>query len=255
MSARDHQPGFFRRKFVVEERYLPADARLGLYRTSGVLIAAGLVAFLILLVGVLTHTGFERLDTPVEHWFDSLRSKDVTSFMIVLALVFGPVGMPIIVAIVTVTWLLLAKHAWRPILLAAGMATGVILAQVIAPIVKHPRPPIGLMLAGPDHTFSFPSGHVLGASDFFLILAYLLASRKQHRGFAIGAFVVAIAALLLQVFSRLYLGYHYISDTTASMALSTVILGVVIAIDTRRTVRIAGERIEGAHSQLQREGT
>jgi undecaprenyl-diphosphatase len=204
---------------------------------------------------VLTHTGFQRLDTPVEHWFDALRSRDVTVFMIVLATVFGPVGMPIIVLIVTVVWLIFAKHAWRPLVLAAGMATGVILAQVIAPIVKHPRPPIGLMLAGPDHSYSFPSGHVLGASDFFVILAFLLASRVQRRGFAIVAFVVGILMILLQVFSRLYLGYHYISDTTASMALSAVILGVVIAIDTKRTVRIRGERVEGEHSQVQQDRT
>lgn len=234
---------------------MTVGARRGLYRASAILITVGLAAFVVLLVGVLTHTGFQRLDTPVEHWFDDLRSRDVTTFMIVIALVFGPVGMPIIVVIVTVVWLLAASHAWRPLVLAVGMATGVILAQVIAPLVKHPRPPIGLMLAGPDHSYSFPSGHVLGASDFFVILAFLLASRKQNRGFTIGAFTVAVLMILLQVFSRLYLGYHYISDTTASMSLSAVILGVVVAIDTRRTARISGESVRGADSQLQRDGT
>ena len=175
--------------------------------------------------------------------------------MIVLAIIFGPIAMPIIVLVVTVAWAIAAKHVWRPFLLAVGMATGVILAQVLAPVVRHPRPPIALMLFGPDKSFSFPSGHVLGASDFLLILAFLIASRRQRTGFTVTVFTVAVLGLLLQVASRLYLGYHWISDTTASIALSMVIVGAIIAIDTRRTARIRGERIEGDHSQLQVDGS
>jgi undecaprenyl-diphosphatase len=135
------------------------------------------------------------------------------------------------------------------------MITGVVLAQTIAPLVQHPRPPVGLMLFGPDHSFSFPSGHVLGTSDFLLITAYLLASRIQRTWFTITAFTVAIAGVGVQIVSRLYLGYHWVSDTTASIALSLVIVGAVIAIDTHRTVRVPGEPIAGPLSQLQRDGT
>ena len=245
----------FHSKFVVEERYLPVATRARLYGASAILIAIGLSAFIALLVGVLTHSGFELLDSPVEKWFDSQRNSDATGFMIVVAIVFGPVAMPIIVTVVAVIWIIAAKHAWRPLLLAGGMATGVIIAQVLAPIVKHPRPPIGLMLFGPDHSYSFPSGHVLGASDFLLLLAFLLASRRQQRGFTVAAFVIAALGIGLQVASRLYLGYHWISDTTSSVALSFVVVGVVIAIDTHRTVRVKGERIEGPNSQLQVDGT
>ena len=242
-------------KFVVEERYLPRATRTRLYVASAVLVSVGLIGFIILLVGVLTHSGFELWDTPVEKWFDAQRNADATGFMIIVAIIFGPIAMPIIVTIVAVVWILAAKHAWRPILLACGMAAGVITAQVLAPIVKHPRPPIGLMLFGADHSYSFPSGHVLGAADFFLLMAFLLASRRQRKGFTIGAFVIAALGIGLQVASRLYLGYHWISDTTSSVALSLVVVGVVIAIDTHRTVRVSGERIEGRNSQLQVDGT
>jgi membrane-associated phospholipid phosphatase len=245
----------FHSKFVVEERYLPRATRARLYAASAILVVVGLTAFIVLLVAVLTHSGFELWDAPVEKWFDAQRNADTTGFMVVVAIVFGPVAMPIIVTVVTVVWIIAAKHVWRPILLAGGMATGVIIAQVLAPIVRHPRPPIGLMLLGPDHSYSFPSGHVLGASDFFLLLAFLLASRRQQKGFTIIAFVIAALGIALQVASRLYLGYHWISDTTASVALSLVVVGVVIAIDTHRTVRVRGERIEGRNSQLEVDGT
>jgi undecaprenyl-diphosphatase len=242
-------------KLVVEERYVPAAERRNLYRLAFVLIAVGLVAFVLLMVGVLTHTGFERLDQPVERWFDAQRTRRTTGFMIALAIVFGPVALPIIIAVVLVVWIAVAKHLWRPVILAGGMLTGVILAQVLAPIVRHPRPPIGRMLFGPDHTFSFPSGHVLGTSDLFLLLAFLFASRVRRRSFTVLAIVVALLGIGAQVVSRLYLGYHWISDTTGSSALSLVIVGTVIAVDTRRTVRIHGERVSGEFSAEQRDGT
>jgi undecaprenyl-diphosphatase len=242
------------RRFVVEERYLEPAARRRLYVTSGILVAVGLVTFLVLLLAVLTHSGIALLDEPVERWFNAQRSAASTGVMIALAIVFGPVALPIIVLVVLVVWVITARHLWRPLLLAAGMLTGVVLALSIAPVVRHPRPPLGLMLLDPDHTYSFPSGHVLGTSDFFLILAFLFASRIQRTWFTVSAVTLAVVVVVAQVASRLYLGYHWLTDTTASIGLSMVVLGAVIAIDTRRTVRIAGESVDD-DSQRQAEGT
>jgi membrane-associated phospholipid phosphatase len=231
-------------RFIVEERVLEPAARRRLYVTAAVLIVVGLAAFIVLLVGVLTQTGLERLDEPVDSWFDSFRSPDATAFHIAMAVIFGPVALPIIVLAVVVIWAIAAKHAWRPLLLAAGMLTGVALALTIAPIVQHPRPPVDDMLFGPDHTFSFPSGHVLGTSDFFLILAFLLASRLQKTWFTVLSVTVAIVLVVVQGAGRIYLGYHYLTDIAASLALSMAIVGVVIAVDTWRTVKVPGEEVE-----------
>jgi membrane-associated phospholipid phosphatase len=171
--------------------------------------------------------------------------------MIVLAVIFGPVALPIIVLVVTVAWGILAKHAWRPILLAAGMLTGVGLAQLIGRSVDRQRPPVDQMLFGADHTFSFPSGHVLGASDFLLITAFLVFSRLRKPKTTVVGFVCAIIGVILASVSRLYLGYHWVSDAVASVALSLVVLGAVIAVDTWRTARVTGERVTGELSKAE----
>ncbi|BDZ46034.1 phosphatase PAP2 family protein [Naasia aerilata] len=254
-SARRERLTEWNRRFIVEERFVDPSVRRRLYGTSITLIAVGLAAFLVLLISVLTHSGIERLDEPVEQWFNAQRSGEVTGFMIFLAITFGPYGMPVIVLVTLVAWIALARHLWRPLLLAAGMLTGVILALVLAPIIRHPRPPIALMMLDPDRTFSFPSGHVLGMCDFFLILAFLLASRIQRTWVTVLLLALAIGSIVAQIISRLYLGYHWLTDVSASVALSLVVVGAVIAIDTHRTVRIPGERIVGSHSTLQTEGT
>jgi len=245
----------WRAKFVVEERYVEPAARRRLYFGASAMTAIGAAGFTFLLVSVLTHSGFALLDPPVEQWIDAQRSASTTGLMIGLAIIFGPVAMPIIVAVVLVVWIIVARHLWRPFLLFCGMVTGVILAEGLAPIVQHPRPPIGMMLFGVDHTFSFPSGHVLGTCDFLLILSYLFASRIRRAWFTTLALVVAILGIAAQVISRVYLGYHWISDTTASIALSLVIVGTLIIVDTHRTVRVPGEPVTRRDSQPQKDGT
>jgi membrane-associated phospholipid phosphatase len=254
-QARRRRAADWHQKFVVEERYLDPSVRRRLYLGASAMIVIGASAFTFLLVSVLTHSGFALLDRPVEGWFDAQRSAATTGLMITLAIVFGPVALPAIVLVVLVVWIIVARHLWRPFLLFCGMVTGVILAESLAPIVRHPRPPTGLMLFGVDNTYSFPSGHVLGTSDFLLILAFLFASRIRRAWFTAVALVVAILGIAAQVISRLYLGYHWISDTTSSIALSLVIVGTLIIVDTRRTVRIPGERVVGDDSKPQEDGT
>ncbi|MEV7663240.1 phosphatase PAP2 family protein [Paenarthrobacter sp. NPDC089316] len=232
-------------KFVVEERYVSSRERTALYRAAVVLVVVGVAVFLATLIGVLHSDGIASADQAAQHWLMGTHSDTLTAVMRAVAVGFGPVGLPIIVLVATITWGLLAKHAWRPLLLAAAMLTGVGLAQIIGASVQRPRPPVDQMLFGPDHTFSFPSGHVLGASDFLLVTCYLVFSRVRKPAAARVGFAVAILLIVLAAASRLYLGYHWVSDTVASISLSLVVLGAVMALDTWRTVRIPLEPVTG----------
>jgi len=238
----------FHDKFVVEERYMSATARRNLYRTAVALMITGAVLFVVILTGVLQHDGLSAADEPTRSWLLTMRGEPATIIMIILAIVFGPIGLPIIVLVVTVAWGLLAKHAWRPMLLAGAMLTGVILAQVIGRIVERHRPPLELMLFGADTTFSFPSGHVLGACDFLLVTTFLVFSRRKNPKAAVVAFIVAGIGMFFAAISRLYLGYHWLTDALGAFSISLVILGGVIALDTWRTARIRGEQITGTLS-------
>jgi undecaprenyl-diphosphatase len=245
----------FHDKFVVEERFMEPAARKALYRTAVVLIVVGALLFIATLVGVLqSNTGPWGPDESIRDWLLSFRSEALTAVMIFLAVVFGPVALPVIVLVVTVVWGFAAKHAWRPIVLAAAMLTGVVISQIILAIVRRSRPPVELMLFGVDHTFSFPSGHVLGACDFLLVTTFLVFSRRENPRSAVFGFVGAGIGIFLASISRLYLGYHWLSDALASVALSGLILGAVIALDTWRTARIPGERITGELSKADAPG-
>ena len=112
------------------------------------------------------------------------------------------------------------------------------LVQILAPIIGRARPPIASMLLGIDHTASFPSGHVMGATDFLLITTYLVFSRRRNPISTVVAFVVAVILVIVTASCRVYLGYHWPTDALASLSLSLIVLGGVIAVDTWKTVRV-----------------
>ncbi|MEE2568721.1 phosphatase PAP2 family protein [Pseudarthrobacter sp. J64] len=249
MTAQDKAPSGwwqgFNQKFVVEERYMEPADRSRLYRAAVVLAAVGTLLFLVALGSVLFDGGLAAIDEPLRNWLLGTRSELATGIMQFLAVIFGPIALPIIVLVVNVAWGFAAKHAWRPILLAGGMITGVIISQIILHLVDRARPPVELMLFGADHTYSFPSGHVLGACDFLLVGAYLIASRSRKPKVSVSCFALAAVGIVLAALSRLYLGYHWFTDAFASASLALVILGGIIALDTWRTARIPGEPITG----------
>src|SRR3990170_1386699 len=94
----------FHDKFVVEERYMDPEARKRLYRTAVVLIALGVVLFVATLLGVLQGNGLAAVDGSARDWLLTLRSEPLTGVMIFLAVIFGPVALPIIVLVVNVVW-------------------------------------------------------------------------------------------------------------------------------------------------------
>ncbi|QWT22714.1 phosphatase PAP2 family protein [Subtercola sp. PAMC28395] len=228
----------FHERFIVETRPVAASVKRNLYIISAVLVAAGLVFFFVILSSVLQKDDLSSIDAPIESWIDARRADWLTAVMIGIAVVFGPIALPIIILVVTVSWGIFARHIWRPLLLALGTLTGVIVVQIITRLVGRERPPTSLMLFGTDTTFSFPSGHVLGACDFLLLLTYLVFSRKKNPRVTVTAFAVAALLIFAAAACRVYLGYHWATDALASMSLSLVILGLIIALDTYRTVRV-----------------
>lgn len=146
----------FEEKFLAEERLMSAPDRRKLYRTAAALIAAGALLFVAVLANVLQQEGLSAGDEPVRSWLLTMRAEPWTTVMIALAVIFGPVGLPIIILAVTVAWGICARHAWCPVLLAAAMLAGVVLSQLVGRLVDRQRPPVDLMLLGADSTTPFP---------------------------------------------------------------------------------------------------
>ena len=106
--------------------------------------------------------------------------------------------------------------------LGVSVAGAGILSATLKLLFARPRPTVFTPLT-PEATFSFPSGHTLGAIAFYGLIAYFLW-RQDRRISAVLAWVFAFWIAL----SRIYLGVHYPSDVLGSFTIGLLWLGVVI---------------------------
>lgn len=231
------------------QRVVSLKVQRRLYISALLLALVGTALFALTTASVVQDTWLAGADEPVRNWLLTLRTPVFTTVMAPVAFVFGPVAMPIVVLVVTLTWALIARNAWRPLMLAGAMLAGVVISQIILPIVQRPRPPAQAMLLGPDGSYSFPSGHVLGACDFLLVTAFLVLSRRKTPLLTSAICLVAVLGISLVTLSRLYLGYHWLTDAIASVSLSLVILGSTIALDTRHTTHTPRVPTKGTHAR------
>jgi membrane-associated phospholipid phosphatase len=90
-------------------------------------------------------------------------------------------------------------------------------------IFTAPRPPESVTVVAITG-YSFPSGHALGATVAYGILAYDLDVGTARQRFGVAAVVVAVVAL-----SRVVLGVHYARDVVAGVVVGVAFLAVAFS--------------------------
>ena len=211
---------------------MPVPPQRRAYLRALLLVLGGGALFALALLAVTTKTGIAAWDQPVHDWFVAQRSGSVTWLWESVTTLSSPTYLTIIGVVFAALWAVVRREIWRPGLLMAAMAFTVALSYVIKHLVARPRPPAADFMMGPDDAFSFPSGHTLGAAVFILSLGYLLLSRRSTTVRRTAVVIAAVVLIPAVAISRLYLGYHWLSDVCASVALAIAFLGLVMAVDT-----------------------
>lgn len=106
------------------------------------------------------------------------------------------------------------------VLIAIATTGGEGLNTLLKETIVRARPEITSHLVAVK-TLSFPSGHAMGASIFYLTMGALLAQvspRRREKIYLMGA---AVLLTLLIGLSRVYLGVHYPSDVLAGWSAGT----------------------------------
>lgn len=203
-----------------------------------VMVALGGTAFVGVADSVREADDLAQLDEPVLHALASGRSDVLTSVLTAVTTASGPVVLPIVVLIGALAWATLGRQRWQAGLLAGAMIASTLASLAIKHVVGRPRPPLDTMtIPGAETTYSFPSGHTIGAATLLLVVGYLAWVRRPTARALLLWLVVAGLGTGAVALSRLYLGYHFVTDVVASVALAVSVLGGVVAIDRHRAAR------------------
>lgn len=179
-------------------------------------------------------------DGAVQNFFFSLRCPVLNAIGVSLEYV-GHWPLP---AVVGVIMLAMKKTRFSyGIPMAACVVTSVGMYELLKHLIKRPRPSSLLWLCQ-EHGFSFPSGHTLNNTVFWVVFAsllgyYFLTGGKslplykkdrstvvypKKKGVAILLRILIIAWPLIIGMSRILVGVHWPSDVIGSLLLSVVLI-------------------------------
>ena len=202
---------------------------LGLHLTIGLALSAtGLWLFVLITRHVLRQDALSRFDLTVLEGLHSRATPLGDAVFIAISHAGGARTMTVIAVIGAV--LLARRREWFVLgVWAAAFAGGSLLDQLLKTAFHRPRP---LYAAAHIHdaTWSFPSGHAMGALVGFGMVAYMLILHGPNDR-RIRAVIIALTTLLIFAIglSRLYLGVHYFSDVAAGYAAGLLWLSACIS--------------------------
>jgi len=200
----------------------------------------------VLIFGIWAHLvlsgKLEGFDTAVQSFFFSLRNPVFNAVGVALEYI-GHWPVPALVCALMVGMKKTRLSYGIP--LTCCVLTSVGMYELLKHIFKRARPDQSLWLC-PEHGFSFPSGHTLNNTVFWVVLAslvgyYFLTKGKslpiygkkastevypRSKGAAVIIRVLLIAWPLIIGASRILVGVHWPSDVIGSLILSVAIISL-----------------------------
>jgi len=186
----------------------------------------GLIASLFVLgsiaEGVRAHEVF-ALDTWATPFLHGIASPGLGAVMETLT----DIGSSLVIVpvfVVVVAALLWTRRYGAAAFLGLASGGALILNATMKVVFERPRPKLDWARVLPD--YSFPSGHTMNAVVFYLALALILWSVLGRRIGRVAVTIAVVLALGVGV-SRIYLGYHYLTDVIGGLLAGVAWLLVV----------------------------
>ncbi len=174
-------------------------------------------------------------------WWLEEAAADLTSL--------GGIAVLGLFATVAVVFLLIQRKRLSALLLVVGLAGGVALSEGLKAFFERERPPVEYQ-AVETLNASFPSGHALLSTVFYLTLGVMLTRafpQRRLKAFVLGA---AMLVALLIGLTRIYLGAHWASDVFAGWSVGAA-WAMVLWLVAYGTQRLQHSR----HAPLQDEAS
>lgn len=225
---------FDRQRRFLRNRLSP-EGYLGLHLTIGLLVMI-FAGYCFSEIGETIGPVTPLLDQQVTSWFQQQTEPRLTSAARALSF-FGSVRFLNAASFALAVFLALRRDWDRVLALALTMLGGGLLNIALKHFFHRQRP----VLENPLVTltsFGFPSGHTMGATLFYGLIALLVAHSIRGWRWRTTAFLCAILIVALIGLTRIYLGAHYLTDVLGAIAAGSLWLAFVwTAIETFRRRR------------------
>ncbi|GAA4118257.1 hypothetical protein GCM10022415_16920 [Knoellia locipacati] len=229
MSELTDAPGSLRPARSAPVRPRGAGRRRPLLASAAATGSVALTFALVLLDGVLERGDLSSHDAAVTSAVVDGRTKPATVVAEGLSFLGGEVSIGLL-TVALLAWIVVRYRDWRAASIAAGaMGLAGVLTLATKHLVLRARPPVVDVVGPWDHSYSFPSGHTLLSTVFCGLVAGLVVLRARRARVRVAAPCCALVLSAGVGGSRLYLGYHWLTDVLAGWSLAVVVLALALA--------------------------
>ena len=196
-------------------------------------------------------TGLAPHDQSVTTWAADGRHPALTAIMQVFTALGSTAGLTILTAICAVL-LFMRECRVRALVLTATMVGSSLLTVVLKELFGRSRPSTDTLLGPSASTASFPSGHSFNTAVFAGLLAGMALMSTASILYRLLAIMAAVGATLMVGASRIYLGYHWMTDVLAGWSLGLawlclVTLALLWLRGRRRPAQVPAGALSGIH--------
>lgn len=174
----------------------------------------------------------QQLDEDVaESWKNAAADDDPLRLLMILCTHLGSVPAMTGLAVGGVLWQLKARRKRLALAWALIVAGGGLLNLALKKGFDRPRPPVAWRDPIVHETNeSFPSGHAMGSTIGYGMLAYVVTSKMPHLGMRMLTYLALAVVVALISFSRVYLRAHWLSDVIGgiSVGLAWLLCGLAV---------------------------
>ena len=196
--------------------------------TGLILVILGTAAFWAIAFSLQTNGSIVQLDVPFANTIHraALQGQPFVREIMIFGYYLGEHVIFLIGAGLAIYFL--RKRFWPELtMVVVAWAGEGLLWIILSRTFDRPRPifdvPVWHQMTSPG----FPSGHAISAVMCYGLVAYLLVPKIASSFWKAVVIILAVLAILLIGFSRIYIGDHYLTDVLAGIALGIAWSGLV----------------------------
>lgn len=193
------------------------------YQIDKLMIFFSVFLILFIIWSILIKLGVtDNIDNQVISYMIGIRNNDLTNIMNI----FTNLGSAYFLISLSIILLFIIKDKSKALLITINLVYTFFISQIFKIIIQRKRP-IDIFLTNAIG-YSYPSGHTMVSSSFYLFLTYLITNKIRNKLLCFFIWIISLFLIIIIGFTRLYLGVHYLSDVIGGMLLGITCLMIYI---------------------------
>ncbi len=174
----------------------------------------------------------QALDLGTLFWFGSVHQPWLDTVMATVTHLGRARVLIVVVLLVALGFVISRQYRAAVLIVLLGIGS-TLLSEAVKRYVLRPRPEVAWRGIEPPDPWSFPSGHSLSSMAIYPGVAFLAARRMRRRSLAIVLVTAAVALAMLIGVTRMYLGFHYLTDVVGGWTAGLACALLTMWIDKR----------------------